>query len=117
MIPDGFYAGYMSGEGYGVVLFVFRQGTIVGVDGGGVKFDGFYRQDPDNKNFEGTISIDAPPNIDLVQGVNTGQNGIRYDVPLVLPPNFMEAPFISVSTPFGQVNVKLEKLRDLGSVG
>lgn len=113
---DGFYVGYMTSNGYGVVLFVFRDDVLVGVDAGGVKFDGTFAQDPETKEYKGTVTVDAPPNIDLVQGVSTGPNGIKYEVLFTMPENFLEAPFIKVSTPFGPVNVKLEKLRDLGGV-
>lgn len=111
---DGFYVGYMSADGYGVVLFVFRGSNIVGVDAGGVKFDGTYAQDSATNSFRGKITVNAPPNIDLVQGINTGPNGLTYEVPFSMPENFLEAPFIRVDTPFGPVNIKLEKLRDLG---
>jgi len=116
MMIDGFYVGYMSATGYGVVLFVFSGGVIVGVDAGGVKFDGTYKQEPDTKAFEGTVKVNAPPNIDLVQGLNSGPQGLQYEVPFYLPPNFLEAPFIRVATPFGPVNIKLEKVRDLGAL-
>lgn len=113
---DGFYVGYMTATGgYGVVLFVFRGKTIVGVDAGGVKFDGTFVQNKETGEFQGNIRVDAPPNISLVQGVPTGPNGLRYTVPFVMPSNFLETPFIKVETPFGAVNVKLEKLRDLES--
>ncbi|OCJ63477.1 hypothetical protein A6U97_13410 [Agrobacterium tumefaciens] len=113
---DGFYVGYMSADGYGVVLFVFKGNNIVGVDAGGVKFDGSYTQDLTTNSFKGNITVDAPPNIDLIQGINTGPNGLKYEVPFSMPENFLEAPFIRVDTPFGPVNIKLEKLRDLGDV-
>lgn len=113
---DGFYVGYMTANGYGVVLFVFKGDTIVGVDAGGVKFDGNFNQDTDTKAYRGKITVDAPPNIDLVQGVSSGANGLRYEVPFTMPENFLSAPFIKVDTPFGPVNIKLEKLRDLGGV-
>ncbi|HCH72309.1 MAG TPA: hypothetical protein DFK19_10300 [Ochrobactrum sp.] len=111
---DGFYVGYMTADGYGVVLFVFRGASIVGVDAGGVKFDGTYAQDSVTKAYQGKIRVEAPPNIELVQGVNTGANGLSYEVPFSMPENFLEAPFIRVDTPFGPVHIKLEKLRDLG---
>lgn len=111
---DGFYVGYMSADGYGVVLFAFKGKTIVGVDAGGVKFDGNFDQDKDTLAYSGKITVNAPPNIDLVQGINTGPNGLVYEVPLSMPVNFLDAPFIKVETPFGIVHIKMEKLRDLG---
>lgn len=111
---DGFYVGYMSADGYGVVLFVFRGSNIVGVDAGGVKFDGYYTLDPVTKSFNGKITVNAPANTNLVQGGNTGPNGLTYEVPFSMPENFLDVPFIRVDTPFGPVNMKLEKLRDIG---
>lgn len=111
---DGFYIGYMSGQGYGVALFVFRKPNIVGVDATGVTFDGNYNIDPKDGSLFGTMTIKVPPNIDLIQGGNTGPEGLIYKVTLSIPENFLDAPFIHVDTPFGPVNVKLEKLRDLG---
>ena len=111
---DGFYAGYMTADGYGVVLFVFKGSSIVGTDAGGVRFDGTYQQRDNSGSYVGKITIDAPPNVDLIQGINSGPKGLVYEVPFTLPENFLQAPFIKIDTPFGPVNVKLEKLRDLG---
>lgn len=114
---DGFYVGYMTAvDGYGVVLFVFKGEKIVGADAGGVKFDGTFKQEQVTGVYEGSIVVSAPPNIKLVQGVETGPTGLKYEVPFTMPSNFLAAPFITVSTPFGTVNVKLEKLRDMGAI-
>jgi len=111
---DGFYVGYMTAaSGYGVVLFVFQGNVVVGVDAGGVKFDGSFLHDDDTGTYQGNIRVDAPPNISLVQGIPTGPSGLKYTVPFSLPADFLTSPFIKVETPFGAVNVKLEKLRDL----
>lgn len=110
---DGFYAGYMSSPtAYGFALFVFRQGAIVGVDGGGVKFDGTYATNVDGE-YVGSMNVDAPPNISLIQGISTGSAGLKYSMPLILPKNFIELPFMKIETPFGPVHVRLERLRDL----
>ena len=113
---DGFYVGYMTGKGYGVVLFVFRGNTIVGVDAGGVKFDGKYTFNSENSLYSGEVTVSAPPNSELVQGIQTGPAGITYKVPFSMPENFLNEPYIKVETPFGSVNVRLEKLRDLDSI-
>lgn len=113
---DGFYVGYMSADGYGVVLFVFKNSNIVGVDAGGVSFDGFFTQDSATKGYSGKIKIQAPPNTDLIQGINSGPSGLTYEVPFTIPENFLDVPFITIRTPFGKVNIKMEKLRDLGDI-
>ncbi len=112
---DGFYVGYVSAENYGVLMFVLKDDKLVGVDAGGVKFDGTIEQDPDTKVYSGTVKVTAPPNVDLVQGINTGPDGLTYETSLSLPENFLDAPFIDLNTPLGPVNIKLEKLRDLGA--
>jgi hypothetical protein len=116
---DGFYVGYMSGKGengYGIVLFVIKQNNIVGVDAGGVKFDGTYSEDKEKGGYSGHMKVVAPPNIQLIQGINTGPSGLTYEVPLFMPANFVELPSFRVDTPLGPVNVRLERLRDLGAV-
>lgn len=114
---DGFYLGYMSAVGgYGVVLFVFKDNIIVGADAGGVKFDGTYTANEDDTTYKGSIRITAPANINLVQGQSTGSDGLTYSVDFSMPHNFLSQPFITVSTPFGNVNVKLEKIRDMGDM-
>jgi hypothetical protein len=41
---NGFYAAYLTGSaGQGLAMLVFRNGTVVGVDAAGVKYDGTYR--------------------------------------------------------------------------
>lgn len=111
---DGFYVGYMTAtSGYGVVLFVFQGDVIVGVDAGGVKFDGKFVRNTESGDYQGDICVEAPPNISLVQGISSGPSGVKYTVPFSLPSDFLSYPFIKVETPFGAVNVKLEKLRDL----
>jgi hypothetical protein len=112
---DGFYVGYMTGVGYGVVLFAFKDDFIIGVDAGGVRFDGKYSKAADLQSYVGKITVTAPANINLVQGVNTGASGLTYEVEFSMPEDFLSRPYISVSTPIGPVNVKLEKLRDLGN--
>jgi hypothetical protein len=111
---DGFYVGYMSSVGYGVALFVFRDGHIVGVDAGGVKFDGTYKFDEAQNSYLGHVTIDIPPNTTVIQGQTMGTQGLKYTTNLALPANFLAEPFFQVSTPLGTVNVKMEKLRDLG---
>lgn len=116
MSLDGFYLAYMSSVGYGLVLFVIKEGNIVGADPGGVKFDGIYRELENSGNYSGKIKISAPPNIQLVQGVDSGETGLEYEVNFTIPSNFQDSPFFKVDTPFGAVNIKLEKIRNLGSV-
>lgn len=114
---DGFYSGFMtSASGHGLVLFVFRNGVVVGVDAGGVRFDGTYRFDEAAHQFVGQMIVSVPPNTTLIQGATSGPEGMTYEVPFNLPHDFLSQPFIPVKTPLGSVNVRLEKVRDLGAI-
>lgn len=110
---DGFYAIYFAGtEGEGVGLLVIADGILVGVDGGGVKFDGKVAPEADGNGFSGKVHVSAPPGMALIQGIATGENGIEYDIGIHLPFDFQEIEYISISTPFGTVNAKFIKLRE-----
>lgn len=113
MSINGFYTGYMSGVGgNGVALFVFRDGAIVGADMGGVQFDGQYTQN-ENGAYEGTVAVSVPPGVTVIQGVTAPPAGLRYEVPLSIPQDFVHSPYIEISTPLGAVNARLSKIRDL----
>lgn len=110
---DGIYSGYFSGAGgNGLALFVFRDGVIAGADAFGVVFDGHYERSQD-QILAGQVTVTAPPNGTLVQGVSTGPSGITYTVDISFPENFAEVPYLGVTTPLGPVNVKLVRLRAL----
>ena len=111
---DGFYVGYFTGlGGSGQAMFVLRQGVLVGADPLGVLFDGNYALNKEKTAYEGAVKVTAPPNGQLVQGVNSGPAGLTYEVPLSLPINFASSNFLSLDTPLGPVNVRLEYLRAL----
>lgn len=117
MLPEGFYLGYVSAEnGFGIILLVFKDNKIIGADAGGIKFDGFFENNSVSDFYKGSIKVDAPPNVQLVQGINTGPDGLTYTVPIDLPKNFLNDPYVSLKTPLGALNIKLEKIRDLGDL-
>lgn len=112
---DGFYSAYMTGtDGEGYALLVFKDGKIVGADPLGVIFDGTYTPREDNSGWDGQVHVKAPAGGTLIQGVNSGSTGINYTVPITLPKDFSQQPFIHINTPLGPVNVRLSKIRDLG---
>ncbi len=113
MTIDGFYVGYMTAAGgNGMAIFVFKEGVLVGSDMGGVLFDGAYAQTTSGE-YQGTVSVQVPGGVTVIQGVTAPPAGLRYDVPLSMPADFLNQPFIGITTPLGKVNVKLQKLRDL----
>ena len=112
---DGFYVAYITGmAGNGLVLLVFADGRIVGVDTVGVKFDGTFK--PSDVGFDAVITVTVPPDTDLIQGTSVGSGGMTYQVNLLLPSNFSEVSFIPIDTPLGKVNARFQRLRDLGQL-
>lgn len=66
---NGFYAAYLSGTaGQGFAMIVFKNGTIVGVDALGSKYDGTYI-DTGNA-ISAKLKVSLPPNTLLIQGVS-----------------------------------------------
>jgi hypothetical protein len=109
---DGFYAVYMTGAAsQGIALLIFRNGEIVGVDAGGVKYDGTYN-DVGN-GFGVKLKVSIPPNTPLVQGVSTGPQNETSQIEFQLPVDFLSQPFIRVNAAHGPVNAKILKLREL----
>jgi hypothetical protein len=111
---EGFYAGYFTGEaGHGLGLFVFNNGTIVGIDALGVRFDGTYRIIEAGTGFSVSVTVTAPAGGQLVQGTSTGDTGLIYNVDATLPVDIENSSFLTLPTPFGAVNVRLKKLRGM----
>lgn len=110
---DGFYSALFSGKaGEGSAMFILSNGLLVGADPLGVLFDGSYVADG-NGGFTGRVTVKAPPNGELVQGVTTGPDGLVYDVGVEIPSDFEARPFLTLTTPIGPVNFTLKLLRTL----
>lgn len=111
---DGIYSGYFSGEGgNGLALFVFQNGVLTGADAAGILFDGSYAEPETGGGLVGSVTVKVPANAVLVQGATAGPSGMVYTVELAMPADFVEQPYLLVTTPLGPVNVKLVKLRGL----
>jgi hypothetical protein len=109
---NGFYAAYLTGSAsQGFAMLVFRNGTIVGVDVGGAKFDGIYRDTPGGLSIKLTVSL--PPNTLLIQGATTGPEAETSELEFQLPADFLSQPFIRIDAKHGPINAKLTKLREL----
>lgn len=114
MAVDGFYVGYFTGAaGNGLGMFVFKNGVIIGVDVLGVRFDGTYRLTETSTAYLISAIVTAPAGGQLVQGVSTGPTGLTYQVDATVPVDFENANFLTIPTQFGDVNVRLRKLRGL----
>ena|SRR5579872_544029 len=109
---NGFYAAYLTGSaGQGLAMLVFRNGTIVGVDAGGGKYDGSYRDSGDG--FSVKLKVALPPNTLLIHGVSSGPQTELSELEVQLPADFLSQPFIRINAHHGPVNAKLVKLREL----
>ena len=111
---NGYYVSYMAGKnGQSIVFFVIENGSITGVDPHGTTFDAILSLDESGQYLVGTCSVSTPPRVSTITGVETGETGIRYELPIQLPRDFLSIPFVRIETPYGPVNVKLEKVRNL----
>jgi hypothetical protein len=112
---DGIYSAYMTGaEGQGFAMLVFHQGIVAGTDALGTLFDGEYKED-EAGTLAGIVRVSIPGGGTVIQGASAGPAGLRYDVSIRLTQDDLEAPFIEIPTPLGAVNLKLEKVRSLGT--
>lgn len=109
---NGFYAAYLTGSStQGFAMLVFRNGTIVGVDAVGVKYDGTYKDT--GNGFAVKLNVSIPPNTQLIQGVRTGPQTDNSELDFQLSRDFLSQPFIRINTKHGPVNAKLIQLREL----
>ena len=109
---NGIYAAYLTGSALqGFAMLTFVNGNVVGVDSGGVKYDGTYTDA--TAGYAVKLKLTVPPRTGLVQGVTTGPQVDISELAFELPLNFLTQPFLRVSTKYGPVNAKIVKLREL----
>lgn len=107
------FIAYMTGgAGQSVALFYIGDGTIAGVDVGGMQYDGKYVEGPDGA-LDAVIDYIIPPNTPIITGFMGSALPSRVTLQLRLPSNFWNGQVIPVSTPAGQVNARFEKLKEL----
>src|SRR4051794_39705926 len=108
---DGFYVAYLTGRtGNSLVLFAVKNGRIIGVDPGGLRYDG--QVTPlESGGFSFVVEYIVKPGVGMITG-----GGAGVDTPVKLnfnkPANFQEGAVVRVDTPFGPVNAKISKVRD-----
>ena len=109
---NGIYAAYLTGSALqGFAMLTFRNGKVVGVDSGGVRYDGTYTDA--TAGYAVKIQLTVPPHTGLVQGVITGPQVDVSELIFDLPLNFLTQSFLRVNTKYGPVNAKIVKLREL----
>jgi hypothetical protein len=109
---DGFYVAFLTGRGGNtVLLFAVKSQTLVGVDAGGMKYDGRLEQNT-NGAFSFHIEYVVTPGTPLI----TGMGGVASATPVSLdfnaPANFADGIVVNIQTAFGPINAKISKLRD-----
>jgi hypothetical protein len=111
---NGFYTAYLTGKaGSGVALLAIKDSLIVGVDVGGMKYDGRIDPKPDDAGFSCHIEYVVPPGMPLITGPGPVAIATPVSITFDLPQNFAEGPVIGIQTPFGPLNVKFAKIRDI----
>jgi hypothetical protein len=110
---EGFFAGYLTGHsGTSIILFAVKDGRMIGVDMGGMKYDGQFQTKGDGTGFSCRISYTLLPGIPLITGPGPTANPTEITLTFDLPLNFAEGIIISIETPTGPLNAKFTKLRD-----
>jgi hypothetical protein len=112
MDMDGFYVAYLTGRGgNSVLLFAIKSNTLVGVDVGGMKYDGHVEQVA-NGAVAFHIEYVVSPGTPLITGVGSVASLTPVALDFNVPANFADGVIVSLQTPFGPVNAKISKLRD-----
>jgi hypothetical protein len=110
---DGFFVAYLTGRGgNSVMLFAIKSGKVIGVDIGGINYDGTIEATP-NGGYLFHVKYIIAPGTSLITGVGSVASPTPVSIDFNLPTNFAEGVIVSVQTPFGPVNAKISKLRDL----
>jgi hypothetical protein len=106
------YAAYFTGAaGVNMGLFLIGDGLIVGVDLGGLKYDGTLVMAPDG-SLHGAVSFVLSPGQRLITGA-AAQGTEEFAISVELPPNFASGAIVKIDTPAGPVNARFEYLRDI----
>jgi hypothetical protein len=110
---DGFYAAFLTGRGGNtIVLFAIKSTVLVGVDAGGVKYDGSVQPLSDG-GYRFLLSYVVQPGTQLITGMGSVGTPTPVQLDFIAPNDFASGVVITIQTPLGPVNAKLSKLRDL----
>ncbi|MGX4804847.1 hypothetical protein [Bradyrhizobium guangdongense] len=108
---EGFYAAYLTGRsGTSTLLFAIRGTTFVGVDVGGIKYDGVIQ--PDGQSLKVSIVYVIPAGTTLITSTTAPTAEQRIPLEFMLPTDFWNGQVIGIATPLGPVNAKFQKLRE-----
>ena len=112
-MPEGMYlATYTGTADAGFAVLVFQHGKIFGMDVGRVAYDGTYKPTGTPGQVAIHLKLSVPAGVPLVMGVPAKPVPYSFEIdPQVI--NTKGASSVPVVTPFGTVNAKLERLRDI----
>lgn len=109
---DGFYAAYLAGAtGNSIAMFIFKDGTVVGADAGGGRYDGDYMATSDGKHIEAKVRFTLPIGNQSITGAAATMEPLAIEVPLRLPVEFSRNDVHRIETPIGPINAKFDKIR------
>jgi hypothetical protein len=109
---DGFYAAYLTGRGgNSLVLFAVKANSVVGVDVGGMKYDGSIEVAA-NGDIQFHVRYTIPPGTPLITGVGGVGAPTPVSLDFILPKDFAAGTIVTIHTAFGLINAKINKLRD-----
>ena len=109
---DGFYAIYYHGAaGPGLAQIQLNEGSIMGADVTGGKWDGKFAIDPVARLIRCAISIHLPAGVSLATTGSPPTGNEATDMHLELPFDFAEREFLPLELPIGKINVRFAKLR------
>jgi hypothetical protein len=109
---DGFYAVYLTGRaGNSIALLAIKSNAIIGIDQGGMKYDGSVER-ATNGGFTFHVKYIVPPGTPLITGMGGVATATPVSLDFTVPANFASGIVVPIQTPFGPVNAKISKLRD-----
>lgn len=109
---DGFYAAYLTGRGgNSVLLLAVNSGSLVGVDTGGLHYDGSVDPRTDG-GFNFHVKYVIQPGTQLITGMGSVATPTPVSLDFTVPADFASGTILTIQTPFGPINAKMSKLRD-----
>jgi hypothetical protein len=110
---DGFYVAYLTGRaGTSLLLFAIRGADFIGVDVGGLKYDGKVALTEDGRLKCTLVYVIPAGSPALITGASPPSADQRIPIEFFLPKDFSNGQTIGIVTPLGPVNAKFQKLRD-----
>lgn len=110
---DGIYVAYMAGEfGTSLGMFVFRGTSVQGADLGGGIYDGDLSLSDEGGRLIGKLRFSTTKGGNTITGA-ANDLPVSYDVDIDLQTPVTAAPFHTINTINGPVNVRFERVRKL----